>query len=148
MGSGDSVLLTGARCAEHPERGAVVTCARCGRFLCGDCLEVQSEDALCGACGVWLRQHGAPSRAVTAWMVVNFLGLALLLGLLFPLLAFVGGAGGLVCAKQEVRRVPDTPWNSRAFNRVRVLRGVARVNLGLTLVWLAVVVGAMLWKVG
>ncbi|RJS20233.1 hypothetical protein DRW03_21050 [Corallococcus sp. H22C18031201] len=144
MGTDDSVLLIGARCAEHPERGAVVTCARCGRFLCGDCLEVQAEDALCGACVVWLREQGSPSRAVTVWMGVNFLGLALLLGLLFPLGAFVGGAGGLLCVKQEARRVPDTRWNSRAFNRVRALRGVARVNLGLTLVWL-VVVGTMLW---
>lgn len=36
----------GAMCGAHPERAAVITCARCGDFACGDC----ALRGLCTAC--------------------------------------------------------------------------------------------------
>jgi len=49
-----------ALCADHPERAAVGTCARCGNFYCGDCAgRVDGGQGFCQRC------HGA--RAYVAW---------------------------------------------------------------------------------
>lgn len=37
-------------CAGHPSRRARAACVRCGRYLCGECLEVGEEGALCPDC--------------------------------------------------------------------------------------------------
>lgn len=39
-----------ARCALHSEAAAVDVCARCGRFVCGDCLELRDDRPLCADC--------------------------------------------------------------------------------------------------
>ena len=39
-----------ANCATHPATPAVETCERCGRFVCGECLNVESPKSLCTAC--------------------------------------------------------------------------------------------------
>src|SRR5205814_107952 len=44
------VIASGARCAVHPESGAVDVCKRCGKFLCGECVELVGEDAYCAEC--------------------------------------------------------------------------------------------------
>jgi hypothetical protein len=41
--------LTGAVCPTHPERPSVGTCARCGRFLCGECRAFDPPPT-CAAC--------------------------------------------------------------------------------------------------
>jgi hypothetical protein len=37
----------GARCAQHPERGAVLVCARCGLFGCSECFGGRPECVRC-----------------------------------------------------------------------------------------------------
>lgn len=42
------------RCANHPERDAEGTCARCGNFICDTCRVPGSEPALCASCDLRL----------------------------------------------------------------------------------------------
>lgn len=44
----------GGRCATHPDRAASTTCARCGNFMCTDCLQGSA-------------QHCPPCLARTGW---------------------------------------------------------------------------------
>jgi hypothetical protein len=49
-----------ARCARHPEAGAVDTCQRCGAFVCGECTQIRDEDVFCPGCLPFLDRP--PSR--------------------------------------------------------------------------------------
>lgn len=56
--------VTGAHCGKHPAVAAVELCARCGTFLCGDCVEyVRDEIAACSDCAPLLRGVKATVRA-------------------------------------------------------------------------------------
>jgi hypothetical protein len=48
-----------AQCERHPERLSAAECARCGRQLCGECIEAKQEDlAFCYECAVGLEVDG------------------------------------------------------------------------------------------
>ncbi len=57
LGGGD----ISARCATHPDVGAVQTCSRCGNFVCGLCLvTAPGKPALCQTCWVKLGEEPLP----------------------------------------------------------------------------------------
>lgn len=53
------MIPAGARCGVHVEVPAVDLCKRCGRFLCGECVELAGEYAFCADCAK--RRDGPPS---------------------------------------------------------------------------------------
>ncbi len=59
---------TSPRCPSH-RQAAVATCARCGTFLCGDCVELLGEAAWCADCVALLQRGGPSSRAV--WVALG-----------------------------------------------------------------------------
>lgn len=65
-----------ARCAVHPERDALETCARCGNFMCAVCLSSDAGQLVCTACVQRAAKQGASRRAVGA---AGLSGLALVL---------------------------------------------------------------------
>lgn len=79
------VTATSARCAQHSETPAVVACARCGTFLCGDCVELRAEESYCQDCA---RRLDAPASAKAKWAcaltTLSFPGM-FLLGFVPPL---------------------------------------------------------------
>lgn len=44
------MVPAGARCATHVEVAAVDVCQRCGRFLCGECIDLVGDDPYCADC--------------------------------------------------------------------------------------------------
>jgi hypothetical protein len=85
------VIPAGARCGLHGDVAAVDLCKRCGRFLCGECVQLVGEDAYCADCVGKL--DGPPSRLASATL---FLGIADLVCL----------AGGFVVGEVEALTVP------------------------------------------
>jgi hypothetical protein len=82
-------LATGALCAAHPELTAVDLCARCGSFLCGECVDFADEQTYCAACLALVTDRA--SRPARLSVVVSTLGV---LGMLSGLV--VSGRAGLV----------------------------------------------------
>ncbi|MBK7863631.1 MAG: hypothetical protein IPJ65_34495 [Archangiaceae bacterium] len=107
------MIPSAARCGEHPEVAAVDVCKRCGRFLCGDCVELVGEDAYCAACAAKVAlplskvARLAVALALFGWGVV---GVAVLtsrehpLGVLAVLLPGPAGLVAMVVAVLEWRR--------------------------------------------
>ena len=85
------MIPSGARCGAHAEVAAVDVCQRCGRFLCGDCVELLDEEVYCAECAARvnlppsLLAKAAPAAAGFAWLAFA----AATLGLRGPLSFFV-----------------------------------------------------------
>ena len=68
------MIPAGARCGLHGDVAAVDLCKRCGRFLCGDCVQLVGEDAYCADClgklekPASLMSRWAASLAATSWI--------------------------------------------------------------------------------
>ena len=108
------MVPAGARCATHAEVAAVDVCQRCGKFLCGDCIELVSDDSFCADCAA--RVTVGASRLAKAGLItagVSWLCFgAFALGVRSPpftlLLVAVPGPGALaalVIALIEWRRM-------------------------------------------
>lgn len=105
--------LAEAHCANHPAVGAVEICARCGSFLCGDCVEYfRDETPVCSTCLPLMAPKPASLRSKLA-PVVSSIGLvAMVSGFLFPgrpgLAVWLGGMiftfTGLTLAMLELRQ--------------------------------------------
>jgi len=131
---------SGAVCATHPDLTAVATCARCGGFLCGDCVELAGETPYCAACVVVLRREARPSRVVQVALALNVVGLACLpCSLALPLPTLVAGLAGVVLGTRELRRIARGEGAERGRSQARVTTVLGWVNLGLAAAGLAVV---------
>jgi hypothetical protein len=69
-------LPAAARCPRHPDAYAVETCARCGRFVCGDCLELKPSGAYCEDCAQVVAREQKGSRLAVAALVLGLVGMA------------------------------------------------------------------------
>ncbi len=106
--------LGGAACAKHPDSAAVEVCARCGGFLCAECVEyLQDEVPACDACA-HLARHARPPAALKASPFLGLLGLSgLAAGYTLParlalgvwLVAIPIGVAGLALSIQHGRRL-------------------------------------------
>ncbi|QSQ11486.1 hypothetical protein [Myxococcus landrumensis] len=96
-----------ARCASHAQATAVATCARCGGFLCGECLEVEDAAPYCEPCVAWRRKNDRVSGLSWAVMVLGGLA-ALMVVLLVPTVGYFLFGG-------------DTGWNREVGFQVIVL---------------------------
>jgi hypothetical protein len=141
-------------CPPH-HRPAVTTCARCGTFLCGECLELLGDTATCASCLPVLRAQGSASLGlklafglgVAAMMSAPFAlllplharvdpGQALLvLPLLrrLPVLNLVAAVTGEMLAAREGRRLGPGARPSPAGSLARWTRALAAFNLGFVL---------------
>jgi len=68
-----------ARCALHPQREALETCARCGGFVCAACLSSHAGRMVCAACAAHEAGRGTSRRAVGS-VVLGVLALGLTVG--------------------------------------------------------------------
>ncbi|MFZ5445247.1 MAG: hypothetical protein ACOZQL_34975, partial [Myxococcota bacterium] len=72
--------LVGATCGKHAGVAAVEICARCGTFLCGECVDYFREDTpVCEACLPLMLGTPASLRARVS-PLLSALGLSGLLG--------------------------------------------------------------------
>jgi hypothetical protein len=120
----------------------VAPCARCGTFLCGACLELRGEAAWCEDCLAWLRKNGPPSRAVQVFIALGLAGVlgTPLCGALAPVLNLFVAVPGLLLTTRELRRIRQGEGPLRGVLQAKVARVLAGLNLGLVLLWGAIIV--------
>jgi hypothetical protein len=149
----------GARCAQHPEDEAVLTCARCGDFACSACADALGSQPRCKRCGigqheVLRRELGSHERLVRvgalylavfgmvtcAFALVKPIALSLQAGdyALYYVSRAVPLAGGALwlCAG----------WQAQRFTRLGQVLATVTCLLGLWSVPLGTMLGAsLLW---
>jgi hypothetical protein len=146
------VSLGGARCGTHPEIAAVDVCKRCGKFLCGECLELLGEDAYCASCAtrggavasalakatVWAAGGAWLSCAVPVLLARAFTFTFAVFSLLLPTSAALAAVSmGLV----ELRRIRrgDASERGRRWVITGFALAIALLSLMVLLIfWLAV----------
>jgi hypothetical protein len=106
--------LAGAHCGNHPAIAAVEICARCGTFLCGECVEYFREvTPACASCMPLLIGGPASTRARVS-PILSTLGLAALVagfffkgrpGLGVWAVGFAVGFSGIAFGVQELRLI-------------------------------------------
>jgi B-box zinc finger protein len=114
----------GAFCPQHPDVAAVSICSRCGVFLCGDCLKLQGQAALCPACFA-LARRAATRRAVVA-LVLAYCGLQFC----FPPL----GVAGLAMGYSERRRALEGESTQESEGYVRWAIILGWINAGVLVI--------------
>lgn len=116
FGSPAAVAAAGAVCPSHPERASVATCARCGRFLCGECRVLDAPPS-CAQCRA--RNRDALGLGASGMTVGNTLRFAfLLLRAAAPAVAVVVLVGAAVGTALELA-LPDLSRSvSRLVDRV------------------------------
>jgi len=114
-------------CPTHPAASAVAICGRCGKFVCGECLELAGESPLCLEC--LERARGGPaSRRATASMVLGLVGL---------LCGFVPGVVGLLLARRELRAIERSEAPTAGRGRAKVGWVLGALNLAFLLAAIA-----------
>ncbi|MCC6875025.1 MAG: DUF4190 domain-containing protein [Sandaracinaceae bacterium] len=73
-----------ARCAVHPQVRAIEVCARCGSYICGDCMEIEGVDAYCRDCFEKVSTKAPHGGRATAAIVCGILGINGCLPLAIP----------------------------------------------------------------
>jgi len=122
-----------AHCAIHAGTQAVDTCARCGNFVCGGCLEVDQGSSYCETCFPMVKPSTAPhsTRAVT--------------GLIMGVLAVSGcvplGIVAVVLGHAELAAIDagEAPIGGRNLAKGAVITGW--LGVGLTVLTVIAVVG-------
>ncbi len=116
-----SALGSGATCGAHAGVVAVDLCPRCGRFLCGECVELVGEQAFCASCAsVVTARPSRPARWSVGFSLVGLVGMGLGLftqgraGLLVWALAMPTGVLGFALALQALRGAPSPATVRRA----------------------------------
>jgi hypothetical protein len=111
------VIPAGACCGLHVEAAAVDLCKRCGRFLCGECVQLVDEYAYCAECVGKL--DGPPSRLANAALYLGLIALLLMAaGFVFGpalLLAAAWSVAALVTSGIEILRIKRNTSSVRGF---------------------------------
>ena len=149
----------GARCAQHPEAAAVLTCERCGDFACSACADSSGSQPRCKRCGIGhhealRRELGSHERLVRVsalylavfgsvsciWVVVK--PMSMTLGTIDAGWFYTGRALPLAAGVLWLYAA----WQAQRFTRAgQVLATLASV-LGLWSVPLGTLIGgSMLW---
>ncbi len=130
----------------HADVAAVDVCKRCGRFLCGECLELRGEDPYCDDC---VKRLDTPT-SLRARLVLcgGLLCLpATVFGAFFPALLLGAFVGSVVClgfGLTELWGIRNDKSSRRGFKIALI--GVVAAGLTFLLcgVWLAAIVGGPL----
>lgn len=125
------MIPSGARCGTHGAVAAVDLCQRCGRFLCGDCVELVRDEVYCADCAARLDLPPGLLAKSALLMTLGAYSAAALLAFAPSPLAFVGlvivpgpvALAALVVAIIEWRRIKGgrAPYRGRR----RVLTSLA-----------------------
>lgn len=108
------MVPAGARCATHATVAAVDVCQRCGRFLCGECVQIVDDDSYCADCAprvnVPASKLAKAGLIVTgcAWLLFGLFALRLRAPIIVLLMVGLPGPGALaamVLAMMEWRRI-------------------------------------------
>ena len=70
------MVAEGAKCAAHPLREAVDTCARCGSYVCSGCMEVEEWDTFCPDCYARVGKKAPASSMATTALVLAILAMS------------------------------------------------------------------------
>ncbi|MCP3098306.1 hypothetical protein LZ198_05365 [Myxococcus sp. K15C18031901] len=121
-----------ARCSGHPDVVAVATCARCGGFLCGDCVELLEEAPYCGACVAVLTRDEPPSWGIAVARKLGMLGMmAIPCSLLVPVVPLVLGGTCLLLARRELRRIREGERSRAGLDLAKEALSMGWLNLGV-----------------
>jgi hypothetical protein len=119
----------------------VATCARCGTFLCGDCIELLGEAALCASCAAIVARQEGPIPVgllvVSGLVLLGMLSTAAAFLPFFPsilslprwILLGVSGVVGLWVPTRVLHRIDSGQGPRRARFLARCTRWLASVNL-------------------
>ncbi|MCB9597030.1 MAG: DUF4190 domain-containing protein [Sandaracinaceae bacterium] len=77
-------MTPGALCAAHPSAAAVDTCARCGNYVCSNCMEVEEWDTYCPDCYARVGKKAPASSLATTALVLALLSISGCLPLALP----------------------------------------------------------------
>lgn len=136
------------RCPAH-QRAAVATCARCGTFLCGECIELLGEAAYCASCAAIVGPREGPLPpsllVVSGLVLLGMLSTAAAFLPFFPsILSFprwillgVSGVAGLWVPTRWIHRIDKGLGPRRARPLAWSMRWLAGVNLAFFLLSLA-----------
>jgi hypothetical protein len=123
--------MESAACAKHPDRIAAQTCARCGSFMCGECV---SEDVIghCRECASRLEQSRVVAQVPWLAIVmmihgVFFVGAALIAFLYGPIFAHS-------YQTQGTEPAPDDPLSGLIFAG-SVIAGLVLLVPGVLQIW-------------
>jgi hypothetical protein len=127
-----SALVSGATCGTHAGTMAVDVCTRCGRFLCGECVELVAEQPYCASCVTVLTQVASrPARWSVGVSLAGVVGMLVGLitqgrpGLLIWAVSIPTGVLGFAMALQALRGEPSAATARRA----KWGRAIATVHL-------------------
>ena len=70
------MIAPGAKCATHPAREASDTCARCGSYVCGSCMEVEDYETYCESCYARVGKRAPASTMATVALVLSLLAVS------------------------------------------------------------------------
>jgi hypothetical protein len=121
----------GAACPRHPDQPASTTCNRCGRFVCGTCLNFSSANQiLCTECHQ--REDGgkASGRAILA-LVLAIVG--------FNCLPFLG-IPAIILANLELGAIERGESSPKGANIARGARIIGWIEVGVMAVALVFIV--------
>ncbi|MCP3065479.1 hypothetical protein LXT21_42620 [Myxococcus sp. K38C18041901] len=116
----------------------MATCARCGTFLCAECVELVPEGSVCEPCRARLRMEGPASRVAWGALALGVAGLVFLpCSLGIPLPTLVAGSGALVLGLRETARIRRAQSPVRGKWPARLGWVLGGLTLLLVLVWVA-----------
>lgn len=123
----------------------MVSCARCGAFLCVACIELQADAAYCARCLAWMQQGAVRPRVVKGLIALNVLALAALPLFLFlpPLLNLMVALFGLWVGRRELRRIRESGGAAPGRGWARLTFGLGVVNGLAVLMWFGLLVWSM-----
>jgi ABC-type Fe3+ transport system permease subunit len=113
-----------ARCPDHPDREARDVCVRCGRFVCGTCLELgEEQETLCTACYARTTTRGKASGQAVGALVLALVGL----NCMMPFLGIVS----VVLGNSEVRAIErgESPSAGRNLAKGAIVLGWIEIGL-------------------
>jgi hypothetical protein len=129
------VIPAGARCGLHVEVAAVDLCKRCGRFLCGECVQLLGEDAYCPECAERLKAGPASTLSKVAFGLAAGSWLLLALGMasvsVFAIASGPLSVIGVFVSIVELIRISrgDTSPQGRGRALISLISGVVLVLL-------------------
>ena len=129
-----------AKCPDHPDRDARDVCVRCGRFVCGACLELgEEQETLCQACYARTTTRGKASGQAVGALVLAIVGL----NCMMPFLGIVS----LVLGRSELAAIERGESPSAGRNLAKGAIVLGWIDIGIMIVAIiAAAVALLTWK--
>ena len=134
-----AVIDEHARCFNHPDKVAVVSCDECGVFLCDLCDINAADSHLCPKCFKNKKEHIPTFQTKTVLYDEILLSLAVI-PMIFLFMTIVTAPAVLVCAVIYRKKLNNTPYTRSKWRYYAAIIIASLQMLG----WLAIL-GAAVW---